>query len=145
MRRLGTKLSVTRPSPRSHKDRLQRARCQEGFDCYHERMAVDKRWKLFFVTDDKEFECDFVIARTAVGAERVFKNVYEDLPGNADLVIEIKRPPSWLKKPTWLGPDPNLEEFGGERLLTMDFPRWKFGRSVWGSPKTLEARYAILE
>lgn len=108
-------------------------------------MAVQKTWKLFFVTDDEEFECDFVIARSAAGAERVFKNVYDDLPGNADLVTETKQPPSWLMKATWLGPDPDLEEFGGERLLTMDFPRWKFGRTVWGCTKTSEARYAVLK
>lgn len=116
-----------------------------GSNWYPVTMAVQKTWKLFFVTDDEEFECDFVIARSAAGAERVFKNVYDDLPGNADLVTETKQPPSWLMKATWLGPDPDLEEFGGERLLTMDFPRWKFGRTVWGCTKTSEARYAVLK
>ena len=98
-------------------------------------------WKLFFVTDDDDFECDFVIARTAAQAERLFTEEYGDLAGHAELVTAIERPPAWLTDACWLGPDPDLTDLGGERLTSMDFPRWKFGEEVWGSPKTIAERY----
>lgn len=100
------------------------------------------RWKLFFVTDAHAFECDFVIARTAAQAKRLFKDEYGDPPGRAELVTTIERPPEWLTEACWLGPDPDLTDLGGERLASVDFPRWKFGDAVWGSPKTLAERYA---
>jgi hypothetical protein len=47
-------------------------------------------------------------------------------------------------KRRWLGPDPDLTEFGGTKLPTIDFPRWQFGGRVRGSRKTLAARYLKL-
>jgi hypothetical protein len=103
------------------------------------------RWRLYYVTDAAEFECDFVIARSAAGAKRLFTTEYGDLRGDADLVIEIDKPPEWLTKSCWLGPDPDLAEFGGTKLPTIDFPRWQFGDRVWGSRKTMAARYQKLK
>jgi hypothetical protein len=107
--------------------------------------AKASRWRLYYVTDAAEFECDFVIARSAAGAERVFTAEYGDLPGDAELVVEIDKPPEWLTKGCWLGPDPDLTEFGGTKLATIDFPRWQFGDRVWGSRKTMTARYQKLK
>jgi len=98
-------------------------------------------WKLFFVTDPTAFECDFVIARTASHAKRLFSEEYGGLDGDAELVITIEKAPDWLTGPCWLGPDPDLTELGGERLTSMDFPRWKFGDKVVGPPTTLGERY----
>jgi hypothetical protein len=69
--------------------------------------AKASRWRLYYVTDAAEFECDFVIAKSAGGAERVLTAEYGDLPGDAELVIEIDKPPEWLTKSCWLGPDPD--------------------------------------
>jgi hypothetical protein len=102
-------------------------------------------WKLFFVMDDAEFEADFVVARTVVGAKRAFSEMYGGgVRSAASLVAEIKAPPAWLKEATWLGPDDDvLEEFGGTRLPSIDFPRWQFGDRVWGYPKTAAERYQM--
>ena len=99
------------------------------------------KWKLFLVLDDADFEADFVIARDAAQAERVFQREYGDLPGHAELVVEIERPPAWLTTAMWLGADPDLSEFGGKRLASLDFPRWEFNGRAWGCPKTLAQRY----
>jgi hypothetical protein len=102
-------------------------------------------WKLFFLMDDAEFEADFVVARTVVGAKRAFSQMYGGkVRSTADLVTEIKNPPPWLRTSTWLGPDDDvLEEFGGKRLPSVDFPRWQFGSRVWGYPKTAAERYRL--
>lgn len=98
-------------------------------------------WKLYFVTDPTAFECDYVIARTATHAKRLFSEEYGGLDGDAELVITIEKAPDWLTEACWLGPDPDLTELGGERLTSMDFPRWKFGAKVVGPPTSLAERY----
>jgi hypothetical protein len=102
-------------------------------------------WKLFFLVDQGEFEADFVVARTAPAAKRAFNAMYgDDMRAQIDLVAEIKDPPAWLKKATWLGPgDDVLEELGGKRLPALHFPRWQFGSKVWGYPKTMVERYRV--
>jgi hypothetical protein len=78
--------------------------------------AKASRWRLYYVTDAADFECDFVIAKSAAGAERLFTAEYGDLRGDAELVVEIDKPPESLTKGCWLGPDPDLTEFGGTKL-----------------------------
>jgi len=98
-------------------------------------------WKLYFVTDDDDFECDYVIAKAARRAERLFTEQYGDLPGHAELVTVVTSPSPSLTEACWLGPDPDLAEFGGERMASLDFPRWRFGDRVWGPPTTMAERY----
>jgi len=103
--------------------------------------------KLYFVRDSNDFECDFVIARTERGAWRVFDEMYgfdDDEQGKVELVTMIKSPPGWVRGPMWLGPTADLSELGGIRLTSMDFPRWRFDKRVWGPPKTREKRYKVL-
>jgi hypothetical protein len=102
-------------------------------------------WKLFFLVDQGELEADFVVARTAPAAKRAFNSMYgNDMRAQIDLVAEIKDPPAWLKKTTWLGPgDDVLEELGGKRVPALHFPRWQFGGKVWGYPKTMADRYRV--
>jgi hypothetical protein len=107
--------------------------------------AQPRRWQLYYVTDADQFECDFVVAKSAAGAQRLFKREYGDLPGIAELVVEIEKPPDWLTKGCWLGPDPDLAELGGTKLPTIDFPRWRFANRVWGPRKTMAARYRKLK
>jgi hypothetical protein len=100
-----------------------------------------KPWSLFFVVDRSAFECDYVVAKTAREAERLFSKEYGGLEGKAELVTAIVDPPAWLTESCWLGATPDLTEFGGEGLASVDFPRWKFGDKVFGPPTTKTARY----
>ena len=111
-----------------------------------EKGSRGSTWKLFFITDEIGFEADFVLARTAVAAKRAFSDMYGGgVRSTAELVMEIDAPPAWLEQATWLGPDHDaLEELGGKRVPSIDFPRWQFGDRVWGPQKTARERYSVL-
>jgi hypothetical protein len=103
---------------------------------------------LYYVTDNDQFECDFVLARTANEARQIFAHTYGEPTAFAAHVERIKLCPG-VAEPGWIGPDSEeLIALGGVRSESAaGFPLWTFPPSTVaiGCQLPVEQRYPRLK